>query len=150
MRGHAFCGVDGKAAFYEFAGGEGDGAPVFEGGEAVVGDEDGLHFFEVGVSVEGGVAAEEEVGYYADGPDVAGEGSNTGVSVGFCRVLVFGKGGDICVHWFSVPGLLEDFRSHVSWCAACCSQDVKCFFVHYPREAKIRYEQVCIVFWCSK
>ena len=71
MRGHAFRGVDGEAAFYEFPRGEGDGAPVFEGGEGVVGYEDGLHFFEVGVAVEGGVAAEEEVGYYADGPDVA-------------------------------------------------------------------------------
>ena len=74
MRGHALCRFDGEAAFDEFAGGEGDGAPVFERGEAVVGDEDGLHFFEVGVSVEGRVAAEEEVGYYADGPNVAGGG----------------------------------------------------------------------------
>jgi len=30
-----------------------------------------LHFFQVRVPVEGRVAAEEEVGYYADGPDVA-------------------------------------------------------------------------------
>ena len=27
---------------------------------------------------------------------------------------------------------------------------MKRFFVHYPREAKIRYEEVCIVFWCSE
>ena len=92
MRGHALCGVDGEAAFDEFAGGEGDGAPVFEGGEAVVGDEDGLHFFEVGVPVEGGVAAEEEVGYYADGPDVAGWGSGVLV-VGFGRLFGVGEGG---------------------------------------------------------
>lgn len=63
--------VDGQAAFDEVAGREGDAAPVFEGGEGVVGDEDGLHFFEVGVPVEGGVAAEEEVGDDAYGPDVA-------------------------------------------------------------------------------
>jgi hypothetical protein len=30
-----------------------------------------LHFFEVGVAIEGSVAAEHEVGNYADGPDVA-------------------------------------------------------------------------------
>ena len=69
--GHAGVRVDGQAAFDEVAGGEGDAAPVFERGEGVVGDEDGLHFFEVGVPVEGGVAAEEEVGYHAYGPDVA-------------------------------------------------------------------------------
>ncbi len=63
-------GVDGEAAFDEVAGGEGNAAPVFEGREGVVCDEDCLHFFEVGVPVEGGVTAEEEVGYYSDGPDV--------------------------------------------------------------------------------
>ena len=30
-----------------------------------------MHFFKIGVSVEGGVATEEEVGYNADGPNVA-------------------------------------------------------------------------------
>lgn len=145
MRGHAFGGVDGEAAFYEFARGEGDGAPVFERGEAVVGDEDGLHFFQVRVSVEGGVAAEEEVCYYAYGPDVAG--GITSVSGGF---EIIGVEEGVSIHWFSVPRLLEDFRSHVPWCAAGCSQDMKCFFVHYPRQAKIRYEQVCVVFWGSK
>lgn len=69
--GHALLRVDGEAALDELAGGEGDGAPVFERGEGVVGDEDGLHFFEVGVPVEGGVAAEEEVCYYSYGPHVA-------------------------------------------------------------------------------
>ncbi len=69
--GHAGARVDGQAAADEVARGEGDAAPVFEGREGVVGDEDGLHFFQVRVPVEGRVAAEEEVGYYADGPDVA-------------------------------------------------------------------------------
>ena len=69
--GEALGGVDGEAALDELAGGERDAAPVFERREGVVGDQDGLHFFQVGVPVEGGVAAEEEVGYYADGPDVA-------------------------------------------------------------------------------
>lgn len=45
VRGHARGGVDGQAALDELARGEGDAAPVFEGGEGVVGDEDGLHFF---------------------------------------------------------------------------------------------------------
>lgn len=55
-----------------------------------------------------------------------------------------------CVHWFSVPGFLEDLRSHVPWCTARCSQDVKRLFIHYPRETKIRYEEICIIFWCSE
>lgn len=71
MRGDTGDGVDGKAALDEFAGGRADVLPVFCGGEGVVGYEDGLHFFEVRIAVEGGVAAEEEVGYYANGPEVA-------------------------------------------------------------------------------
>ena len=27
---------------------------------------------------------------------------------------------------------------------------MKRFFVHYPREAKIRYEEICVIFWCSE
>lgn len=69
--GHAVGWVDGETALYEVSCGVGDAAPVFDGGEGVVGDEDGLHFFKVAVAVEGGVTAEEEIGYYADGPDVA-------------------------------------------------------------------------------
>lgn len=85
--GHAVGGVDGEATLDEVSSGVGDAAPVFDGGEGVVGDEDGLHFFEVAVAVEGGVAAEEEVGDYADGPDVAGS-----VSVGLSSGRRFGKG----------------------------------------------------------
>ena len=64
-------GVDCQTAFNKFTRGEGDRTPVFEGSKGVVGDQDGLHFFKIGVSVEGGIAAEEEVGYYADCPDVS-------------------------------------------------------------------------------
>ncbi|KAL8766693.1 MAG: hypothetical protein Q9194_006196, partial [Teloschistes cf. exilis] len=35
---HADLGIDGEAAFDEVASGEGDTAPVFDGGEGVVGD----------------------------------------------------------------------------------------------------------------
>lgn len=132
--GHADGGVDGQAFLDEVAGGEGDAAPVFERGEGEVGDEDGLHFFEVGVPVEGGVAAEEEVGYYAYGPDVAFNFD------GECQVLLIvwhgmvgregGNGGGL--HWFTVAGLFEDFGSHVAWCAARCCEDVESFFVHDP------------------
>ncbi len=72
MRCHALDRVDGEAALDEFARISGDAAPEFEGREGVVGYQDGLHFFEVGFAVEGWVAAEEEVGYHAYGPDVAG------------------------------------------------------------------------------
>jgi hypothetical protein len=69
--GHAGGGVNGEAATDELACFEGDAPPIFERREGVVGDEDGLHLLEVGVAVEGSVAAEEEVGYDADGPYVA-------------------------------------------------------------------------------
>ena len=97
-----------------------------------------MHFFEIGVSVEGSVATEEEVCYDADGPNVSIEQK--------IKALVFsarkGEGGKDCVelrlesgkalHWFAVAGLVEDFRGHVARSTACCSENVKCFFVHYP------------------
>lgn len=122
VRRHSLLGVDGEAAFNEFAGGEGDGAPVFEGGEGVVGDEDCLHFFEVGVSVKGCVAAEEEVGYDAYRPDVSMSPVRDG-RVDWC--------GERSVHRLAVPRLLEDLGGHVPRRTARCGQDVKRFFVHY-------------------
>lgn len=68
---HSLLGVDCQTAFDKLTCGEGDRAPVFEGTEGVVGDQDGLHFFKIGVPVEGGVAAEEKVGYHANCPDVS-------------------------------------------------------------------------------
>lgn len=62
--------ISGKTAADELAGRVGDTAPVFYWCEGVVCYEDCLHFFEVGVAVEWGVAAEEEVGYHAYRPDV--------------------------------------------------------------------------------
>ena len=81
VRCHALIWVDGETATDEVACGFGDVAPVLDWCEGVVGGEDGLHFFEVGVSVEGRVAAEEEVCDYADGPDVA-MGGVSSVQVG--------------------------------------------------------------------
>lgn len=129
--------VDGEAFLNEVAGGEGDAAPVFERGEGVVGDEDGLHFFEVGVPVEGRVAAEEEVGDYADGPDVAGEECQFVFGLFVGGAWMVGREGMGSLHWFPVSGLLEYLGGHVARCAACCSEDVECFFVHYPRQAEV-------------
>lgn len=69
--GHALLRVDCKTAADEIAGFLGYTAPVFEWREGVVGGEDGLHFFQVGVAVERGVPAEKEIGDHANGPDVA-------------------------------------------------------------------------------
>jgi hypothetical protein len=74
VRCHAFRRVDGQTALDKGSGRQRDAAPVFEGCEGVVGDENGLHLFEVAVSVEGRVAAEEEVSDDADGPNIAGKG----------------------------------------------------------------------------
>ena len=74
MGGEACGGIDGQAAVDEVPRGKGDAAPVFGGREGVIGNKDGLHFFKVGVPVERGVAAEEEVRDYANGPDIAVRG----------------------------------------------------------------------------
>jgi hypothetical protein len=71
VSGHSLSGVDGQAASDELASGLGDVAPVFDGCERIVCGQNGLHFFEIGVPVERGIAAEEEVCDDADGPDVA-------------------------------------------------------------------------------
>lgn len=84
MGGHALLGVDGETAFDKFACRGGDAAPVFYWSEGVVCHQDCLHFFEVGVAVKWGVAAKEEVCYYAYSPYVStaspgGEGGGRGV-----------------------------------------------------------------------
>lgn len=68
---HAFGRVDGEATLNELSCGEGDATPIFERRKRVVSDEDGLHFLEVGVAVEGSVATEEEVCYDPYGPNIA-------------------------------------------------------------------------------
>ena len=71
---HASLRVDGQASFDKLPRRNRDRAPVFERGERVVGNEDSLHFFEIGVPIKRGVAAEEEICYYAYCPDVADVG----------------------------------------------------------------------------
>lgn len=71
VRRHAGVDVDGETAFDKFAGRLRHPAPVFKRGKGIVGDEDGLHFFEVGVPVERRVTAKEKVRYHADSPDIA-------------------------------------------------------------------------------
>lgn len=117
---HARRRVDGQAALDELAGLHADAAPVLERGEAVVRDEDGLHFLQVAVAVEGRVAAQQEVGDDADGPDVDG---------------------------LAVPGFLEDLRRHVARRAAGCRQHVELLFVHDAAEAEVGDQQVGVVFW---
>ena len=68
--GHSALGVNSKAAFDELASSIRYVAPVFKGSEGVICNENGLHFLKVGVPVEGGIAAEKEVGYDTDGPDI--------------------------------------------------------------------------------
>ena len=116
--GDALLRVDGQAAADEVLGLGGDAAPVLDGGEAVVGAEDGLHLLEVGVAVEGGVAAQQEVGDDADGPQVDG---------------------------LAVAGLAEDLGRHVAGGAAGGGQDVELVLVHDAREPEVGDEQVGVV-----
>lgn len=56
MRGHSLVWINSQTLLDEVAGCKRDVAPVFSRGEGVVGDEDGLHFLEIAVSVERSVA----------------------------------------------------------------------------------------------
>lgn len=56
----------------------------------------------------------------------------------------------IYLHGLTVTCLFEDLRSHVARSTAGCSQDMELLLIHDPRQAKIRYQQVCIVFGCSE
>jgi len=69
--GHALFGVNGQALFDEVTSHMRDIPPIFDRCERVVGLQDGLHLFQVGIPIEGGVAAKEEVSDDADGPDIA-------------------------------------------------------------------------------
>lgn len=69
--GHALFRVNGQALFDEVTSHMRDIPPIFDRCERIVGLQDGLHLFQVRISIEGGVAAEEEVSDDADGPDVA-------------------------------------------------------------------------------
>lgn len=68
--GGPLSGVDGQTASDEVASGFGDGVPVLCGLELVVAADDGFHFLLLGISVEGCVTAEQEVGDDAHRPDV--------------------------------------------------------------------------------
>lgn len=68
---HALFRVDCQALLDEVSSGQANVAPVFDGSERVVGLQDCLHFFKIGVAVERGVAAQEEVGDDAYGPYIS-------------------------------------------------------------------------------
>ena len=70
VRGHARRWIDGETAADELAGSQRDAAPVFKGGEGVVGNQDSLHFLKVRVTIKGRVATEKEVCDDANSPDV--------------------------------------------------------------------------------
>ena len=125
-----------------------------------------MHFFEVGVPVEGRVAAEEEVGYYSYGPDVAVGGGRLAWEFGGERreggrergVLGVGErvSGEGCCFWgrvkegfihrFPMPALLEYLRRHVARCAAGGGEDVEGLIVHDTGEAEVGDEEVGVVF----
>lgn len=49
------------------------------------------------------------------------------------------------IHWLSVSALFEDLWRHVARRPTGCSQDVELLFVHYPGQAEICYQQICVV-----
>lgn len=119
VRRHAPRRVDGQAALDKVLGRVRDAAPVVDGGEAVVGVEDGLHLLKVAVAVEGGVAAQQKVRDDAQGPNVDG---------------------------LAVARLLEDLGGHVAGGAARRRQHVELFLVHDAGQAKVGDEEVGVVF----
>ena len=101
---------------------------MFGGSKGVVGDENGLHFFEIGFSIERRVAAEEEVGNYTNGPDVA---------VIYQSAEVIETNAVLGLHRLAMSRLLEDLRRHIPGCSTRCREHVKALFVHYPRKTEI-------------
>ena len=71
MSGHAHIRIDGKTAIDEIAGCGSDVPPVLGRGEGVVSDEDGLHLLKIRFPIEWRIAAKEEVGNDADGPNIS-------------------------------------------------------------------------------
>ena len=71
MGGHSSLGLDGQAAFDEVSSGRRDTMPVLGWGERIICCKDGLHLFQVGVAIKGGVTAQQEIGDYADGPYIS-------------------------------------------------------------------------------
>lgn len=71
MSCHAHFGIDGKTTIDEIAGCGSNIPPVLGRGEGVVSDKDGLHLFQVRFPIEWSIAAKEEVGDDADGPNIS-------------------------------------------------------------------------------
>jgi len=132
---HACSRIDSQAAADKLAGGERDATPVFERGKRVVGFEDGLHLLEVGVTVEGRVATEEEIGYDTDGPDVA-VACQRGLMCSLTK---------LCLHRLSVASLPENLRCHVTWGTTGGCEHMELLLVHDAGEAKISDEQISVV-----
>lgn len=59
---------------------------------------------------------------------------------------VEGRGWIDHVHWFAVPGLLEDLGRHVAGRAARGGQHVELLLVHDAREAEVCNEEIGVVF----
>ena len=53
-------------------------------------------------------------------------------------------------HWLSVPCLLEYLRGHVAGRSTGSGKDMKLFLVHYSRQAKVCYQEICIVLGSSE
>jgi hypothetical protein len=49
-----------------------------------------------------------------------------------------------------MAALAEYLRSHVAWCAAGGSQNVKLLFIHDSAEPKVCDKQICIILWCPE
>ena len=139
MRGHSSRGINCQAPLDEISGRHRHPSPVLDWCERVIGNENGLHFFEIRVPIKRSVATEEKVGDDPDCPNVPEVGQQSFR----CRETVL-------LHWFAMSHLLEDLRCHVPWCSTGGRKDVEGVFVHNSRQSKIRNEEVGVVFGCSK
>lgn len=110
---------------------------MFERSKRIIGDQDSLHFLQVGVTIKRGITTQEKVRDNTNSPDV---------TVYLVHQLLSTlREGCVDEHRFSMTRLLEYFGSHVAWGAARCREDVKGFFVHYPGQTEVGYQKVCII-----
>jgi hypothetical protein len=73
VRCHACCGIHSQATTNEFASCKRNTAPILERCERVIGDQDGLHFLEIRITIEWCVATKKEVRDDSNGPNVTTE-----------------------------------------------------------------------------
>lgn len=76
------------------------------------------------------------------------------ISLSSATRLVSSRYKSVCLvsglHWLSVPCLLEYLRRHIPRGTTRRREHVELLLVHYPRQPKVRNQQVGVILWCAE